>query len=97
MVTDLDTYLFDLLGYLFLPGALTPDEVADLNACLDDIPSLEPGEWYGYIHAHQYGTSDGLNLQQIYEAGAPFENLICLLYTSPSPRDGLLSRMPSSA
>ena len=26
------------------------------------------------------------------------ENIkICLLYTSPSPRDGLLSRMPSSA
>ena len=28
------------------------------------------------------------------ETGAP---LPCLLYTSPSPRDGLLSRMPSSA
>ena len=25
------------------------------------------------------------------------ENKVCLLYTSPSPRDGLLSRMPSSA
>ena len=25
------------------------------------------------------------------------EKMICLLYTSPSPRDGLLSRMPSSA
>ena len=25
------------------------------------------------------------------------QSLICLLYTSPSPRDGLLSRMPSSA
>ena len=24
-------------------------------------------------------------------------NSVCLLYTSPSPRDGLLSRMPSSA
>ena len=24
-------------------------------------------------------------------------NIPCLLYTSPSPRDGLLSRMPSSA
>ena len=24
-------------------------------------------------------------------------NRFCLLYTSPSPRDGLLSRMPSSA
>ena len=23
--------------------------------------------------------------------------VVCLLYTSPSPRDGLLSRMPSSA
>ena len=28
----------------------------------------------------------------------PFHHLVsCLLYTSPSPRDGLLSRMPSSA
>ena len=25
------------------------------------------------------------------------QTLSCLLYTSPSPRDGLLSRMPSSA
>ena len=25
------------------------------------------------------------------------QQLNCLLYTSPSPRDGLLSRMPSSA
>ena len=25
------------------------------------------------------------------------QSYICLLYTSPSPRDGLLSRMPSSA
>ena len=26
-----------------------------------------------------------------------YDIVICLLYTSPSPRDGLLSRMPSSA
>ena len=26
-----------------------------------------------------------------------FNGMSCLLYTSPSPRDGLLSRMPSSA
>ena len=25
------------------------------------------------------------------------DTFVCLLYTSPSPRDGLLSRMPSSA
>ena len=28
---------------------------------------------------------------------AMVERILCLLYTSPSPRDGLLSRMPSSA
>ena len=32
-----------------------------------------------------------LNQEGVYELVA------CLLYTSPSPRDGLLSRMPSSA
>ena len=30
--------------------------------------------------------------------GIPYSTIVaCLLYTSPSPRDGLLSRMPSSA
>ena len=29
--------------------------------------------------------------------GVSFASNTCLLYTSPSPRDGLLSRMPSSA
>ena len=29
--------------------------------------------------------------------GAAVQLVLCLLYTSPSPRDGLLSRMPSSA
>ena len=33
----------------------------------------------------------------IKEQENAFYSLICLLYTSPSPRDGLLSRMPSSA
>ena len=31
------------------------------------------------------------------DALAILDSLLCLLYTSPSPRDGLLSRMPSSA
>ena len=35
--------------------------------------------------------------KQIEEAGGAAELKYCLLYTSPSPRDGLLSRMPSSA
>ena len=34
------------------------------------------------------------HLQALVSAVQPY---VCLLYTSPSPRDGLLSRMPSSA
>ena len=37
---------------------------------------MEPGQWWGRVHAHWYGDNDGLNLQQIYEAGEPFERLI---------------------
>ena len=36
--------------------------------------------------------------KKVFQIGQLVENLnTCLLYTSPSPRDGLLSRMPSSA
>ena len=37
------------------------------------------------------------NLQGLDEKIDRFFNKTCLLYTSPSPRDTLLSRMPSSA
>ena len=40
-------------------------------------------------------TLGGLLMAVIWIVGA--EGWLCLLYTSPSPRDGLLSRMPSSA
>ena len=33
----------------------------------------------------------------VQEGTLSTDNNTCLLYTSPSPRDGLLSRMPSSA
>ena len=35
--------------------------------------------------------------KELMNAPAIISPLLCLLYTSPSPRDGLLSRMPSSA
>ena len=44
------------------------------------------------------GTDWGVlgDRMNVFEKTAP-HCLYCLLYTSPSPRDGLLSRMPSSA
>ena len=51
----------------------------------------------------EYSSDPGLPLfnralQGLYTPGSTFKPAVaCLLYTSPSPRDGLLSRMPSSA
>ena len=39
----------------------------------------------------------GITADRAYELSLALEADLCLLYTSPSPRDGLLSRMPSSA
>ena len=39
---------------------------------------------------------DGVEVVEMANDLSP-DVIICLLYTSPSPRDGLLSRMPSSA
>ena len=40
---------------------------------------------------------DELKIDDIYESNVEQLKKACLLYTSPSPRDRLLSRMPSSA
>ena len=42
-------------------------------------------------------VGDGLPSIDYLHLGQHANVLTCLLYTSPSPRDGLLSRMPSSA
>ena len=56
---------------------------------VDEMYLQYPGEW----------KFDGVGFEIPLEADAEFFELIktCLLYTSPSPRDATLSRMPSSA
>ena len=50
----------------------------------------------GLIKAGKKDEADAYKKKlPLYVAGGVMEG--CLLYTSPSPRDGLLSRMPSSA
>ena len=45
-----------------------------------------------------YGFSDTISDEAVMvEYSSPNTNKPCLLYTSPSPRDATLSRMPSSA
>src|SRR5271168_5071601 len=73
MVTDREKYFFDLQGFIVIRQALNAAEVTELNAALDAISRIKPGEWYGAVHGHTYGTKDGLNYQQIYEGSEPFE------------------------
>ena len=54
------------------------------------------------VEEGNYTKEDLLRIYRDMSICREFEDMLnqiktCLLYTSPSPRDGLLSRMPSSA
>ena len=52
---------------------------------------------YTLLQTNFTSVEDFIKAQKIIEKQASPINEICLLYTSPSPRDATLSRMPSSA
>ena len=75
---------------------LTPE---DINVSTWKIPSP-----LSIIGSHADGEFNGMTASWLTQVsmdpaliGVGIDNKSCLLYTSPSPRDGLLSRMPSSA
>ena len=76
----------------FTPGVLNPQNasyvISNLNFAIDAA-----------IEDSKIAVVTGpIQKSNIVEGGLKtFQGHTCLLYTSPSPRDGLLSRMPSSA
>ncbi len=73
---DLNDFLFDLRGYLILQNAVDAAHVAELNAAFDAFPTLGFGEWWGNVQRLDNNGHAGLELQNIVEAGRPFERLI---------------------
>lgn len=74
---DLDDFLFDLRGYLIIPGAIEPALVADLNAAFDAFPTDLPFKgWWGDVQRLDNNGHAGMELQNIVHAGAAFEALI---------------------
>ena len=51
----------------------------------------------GAIQGNVFSRYELMNVGQEVKQLLGDNGFACLLYTSPSPRDGLLSRMPSSA
>lgn len=77
-VTAMEEYLFDLNGFVVLRDAIPSDWIDEANAIVDSRPDgMTFGDWWGNVHVHSFNeANNGVNLQQIYEAGEPFERLI---------------------
>ena len=65
----------------------TPGVTGTVEAALPTAPTTPTIAAPGSVAASQIAS----------QPAATAQSYTCLLYTSPSPRDGLLSRMPSSA
>ena len=52
---------------------------------------------YQHLVFEEFARTIQPMVDPFFAPGQVYDTAICLLYTSPSPRDGLLSRMPSSA
>lgn len=71
-------YLFDLRGFQVIPSAVSVDQLRRIHTWVDaiDLTAVKPGEWFGDVEAHTYGSKDGINFQNIIEGGPVFEELI---------------------
>ena len=86
--------------WLTKPVAQQPSwpDTAALDGVLDQLAALPPLVFAG--EARDLTEALGEVAQGrafLLQAGDCAESFDCLLYTSPSPRDATLSRMPSSA
>ena len=58
---------------------------------------IEPGNIQQVEIPEPDSPGAGEALVRVHQVGVCGTDISCLLYTSPSPRDATLSRMPSSA
>ena len=80
-----------------LPGQDTVNSGDGNDIIFGDLVSFNSVTGEGYTSLQAFvGLQTGVETNQVTPSNV-HQYITCLLYTSPSPRDGLLSRMPSSA
>ena len=90
--------ILELDETLKLTGTITPDQVQLPPAYVNtDWPQVGGNPAHVVQHTAATGNLDKIWSKNVGKGSARKGRVVCLLYTSPSPRDGLLSRMPSSA
>ena len=85
-----------LLGCGKMGSAMLKGWLADTSLDAQFIIIEPSADHLGWARAHQQ-VAIYRDCEAAIAAGAPVNSMICLLYTSPSPRDYAASRMPSSA
>ena len=87
-----------LMTALFKPGLVAEEEATVKEKAKEVVEFLNLGHLSNELAGNLSGGQKKLlELGRTMMVDAKLVLLDCLLYTSPSPRDGLLSRMPSSA
>ena len=92
MVTSRQTQ--EVQGQIIMAKKFPRDEIAARNRILTACQRKRLAEQAEYEYKRGTSKVTGTSIRL---AEAMAQNWGCLLYTSPSPRDGATSRMPSSA
>ena len=99
---------YDWLGYDVIEKSKYPNLLAEIKesgysictvsdhmGCNPHVSEDDPGTWNKLLGRQGITLEESIGLVRLFNVS--YEYLFCLLYTSPSPRDGATSRMPSSA
>ena len=98
VLDNYDSFTYNLVQYIGELGAEVEVRRND-QVTVREVEAMRPERIVispGPCTPHEAGIS--IDLVRQLAGKVPILGVcLCLLYTSPSPRDGLLSRMPSSA
>ena len=96
--TAAGTYPTDAEACSIFEGTLQCEMITEEAACNADTRCEWGAPDYDDTGEEECSTTDAFEMPMTYSMMNATAALIpCLLYTSPSPRDATLSRMPSSA